>query len=250
MNVKNEIKAFNKECEPFYIVDHDDNSFSLCLSLSSLPSEYENFGQEAFNAFAVERGESVKDGYGRYNRGSGYDWQDACKKAFENHPNFNEIKFDSEAGGFFCYSYNLEALIDIGKKFKALAEDTEEFTKVITAGITKAEDEQAKYEKIRYKVMGRLLDHLGSSFDIKTIHGIIHLEPEEVNALVTGELETVIVGEKEMNAMEFLSQNAVGITKNLFAVNTYQLITDEADEQQRIQAQSEEENFGGMEQTM
>lgn len=250
MNIKNVIKGFNEECKPFYIVDHDDNSFSLCLSLSSLNSEYESFGQEAFNRFAEGRGEPVKDGYGRYNRGSGYDWQAACKKAFEKHPNFNEIKFDSEAGGFFCYSYNLEALKDIGKKFKALAEDTEEFTKVITAGITQAEDEQAKYEKIRYKVMGRLLDHLGSSFDVKTIHGIVHLEPEEVHALVTGELETVIIGDKEINAMEFLSQNAVGITKNLFAVNTYQLITDEAEEIQRHQAMTDNETEGITQQTM
>lgn len=250
MNMNKEIQAFNEECEPFYIVEHDDNSFSLCLSLSSLPSEHSDFGQEAFNTFAKERGEPIKDGYGRYNRGSGYDWQAACKKAFESHPNINDIKFDSEAGGFFCYSYNLEALKDIGKRFKTLAEDTEEFAKVISAGITQAEDEQAKYEKIRYKVMGRLLDHLGSSFDIKTVHGVIHLEPEEVHALVTGELETVIIEDKEMNAMDFLSQNAVGIAKNLFAVNTYQLITDEADDLQRTQAMNDEENFGGMEQTM
>ena len=93
MSKQNEIKAFNTECEPFYIVSHDDGSFSLCLSLSSLVDEYEDFGQEAFNAFATEQGEPVKDGYGRYNRGSGYDWQAACKKAFENHPNINDIKF-------------------------------------------------------------------------------------------------------------------------------------------------------------
>ena len=241
MSKQNEIKAFNTECEPFYIVSHDDGSFSLCLSLSSLTDEYEDFGQEAFNAFATERGEPVKDGYGRYNRGSGYDWQAACKKAFENHPNINDIKFDSEAGGFFCYSYNLEALKDIGKKFKALAEDTEEFTKVISSGIKQAEDEQAKFEKIRYKVMGRLLENLGSSFDIKTVDGIVHLEPEEVHALVTGELQTIIVGNREMDAMVFLSQNAVGISKNLFAENTYQLITDEAADLQRTQYQENEE---------
>lgn len=250
MSKQNEIKAFNTECKPFYIVSHDDGSFSLCLSLSSLSDEYEDFGQKAFNDFATERGEPVKDGYGRYNRGSGYDWQAACKKAFESHPNINEIKFDSEAGGFFCYSYNLEALKDIGKKFKDLAEDTEEFTMVISEGIKQAEDEQAKFEKIRYKVMGRLLENLGSSFDIKTVDGIVHLEPEEVHALVTGELQTIIVGNREMDAMVFLSQNAVGISKNLFAENTYQLITDEAADLQRTQYQENEETTDMTQQMM
>ena len=119
--------------------------------------------------------------------------------------------------------------------------DTEEFTKVISAGIKQVEDEQAKFEKILYKVMGRLLENLGSSFDIKTVDGIVHLEPEEVHALVTGELQTIIVGNREMDAMVFLSQNAVGISKNLFAENTYQLITDEAADLQRTQYQENEE---------
>ena len=98
--------------------------------------------------------------------------------------------------------------------------------------------------------MGRLLENLGSSFDIKTVDGIVHLEPEEVHALVTGELQTIIVGNREMDAMVFLSQNAVGISKNLFAENTYQLITDEAADLQRTQYQENEETTDMTQQMM
>lgn len=243
MSLQKEINAFNTECKPFYIVSHDDGNFSLCLVCSSLSSEYKDYGQEAFNRYAKGKGEPIKDAQGFYNHGSGYEWQAAFKKAFQDEPNINKISYDSELGGFFCYSNNLDILKYFGRRFKALVEDTEAFTKVVSAGLNQAEEERAKFEKIRYKIMGRLLEHLGSCFDIKTVDGIVHLEPEEAHALVTGELQTIIVGSKEMDAMIFLSQNAVGISKNLFAENTYQLITDEAANMQRSQFQASEETI-------
>ena len=84
LSKQREIKAFNTECEPFYIVSHDDGSFSLCLACSSLSSEYKDYGQEAFNRYAKEKGEPIKDAQGFYNRGSGYEWQAAFKKAFSD----------------------------------------------------------------------------------------------------------------------------------------------------------------------
>ena len=49
MDISQQIKKFDEENKPFYMVDHGDGEYSLCLPLSSLKGEYDDFGQEAFN---------------------------------------------------------------------------------------------------------------------------------------------------------------------------------------------------------
>ncbi|MBD5555294.1 MAG: hypothetical protein HDQ95_08150 [Roseburia sp.] len=53
MDVKQRINKFNTENRPFYIVDHENGEYSLYLALSFLEGEYEDFGQEAFNRYAI-----------------------------------------------------------------------------------------------------------------------------------------------------------------------------------------------------
>ena len=53
------IERFNQENDPFYLVNHGDNSVSLCLELSFLSDEYMDFGQYAFNAYAKEIGDPI-----------------------------------------------------------------------------------------------------------------------------------------------------------------------------------------------
>ena len=86
VNNKQRIKMFNDQNPPFYIVDHDDGEFSLCLALSFMPKEYEAFGQEAFNQYAMQIGDPIED-RGLYTHGDGYEWESVFKKAFENDSN-------------------------------------------------------------------------------------------------------------------------------------------------------------------
>lgn len=104
MSVKERIEAFNEENRPFYIVDHDAGKFSLCLPLDFLHEEYEDFGQAAFDAYAIEIGEPPVDSRGFHTHGNGYEWESAFHQTFADDPNIDKILFDCEAGGFFCYA--------------------------------------------------------------------------------------------------------------------------------------------------
>ena len=72
MDIKQQIKKFDAENKPFYMVYHGDGEYSLCLPLSLLKGEYNDFGQEAFNQYAIWAGESVTDGR-FYTHGDGYE---------------------------------------------------------------------------------------------------------------------------------------------------------------------------------
>ena len=45
MDIKQQITKFDEENKPFYMVDHGDGIYSLCLPLSSLNGEYYDFKQ-------------------------------------------------------------------------------------------------------------------------------------------------------------------------------------------------------------
>ena len=120
MNTQEQIEAFNQANPPFYIVDHEDGSFSLCLPLDFLTNEYRDYCQEAFDAYAVEIGEPPVDQHGSIAYGNGYDWEAAFQEAFKDDPNIGKIVFDCELGGFFCYADDLSLIEDFGKRFKEI----------------------------------------------------------------------------------------------------------------------------------
>ena len=99
MDIRQQIEKFDAENKPFYMVDHEDGVYSLCLPLSSLKGEYYDFKQEAFNQYAIRAGEPVTDGR-FYTHGDGYEWEYVFAKAFEGEENLKKISFDCEAGGF------------------------------------------------------------------------------------------------------------------------------------------------------
>ena len=102
IEIKQRIKNFNQENAPFYIVDHDNGEFSLCLPLDLLSEEYDQYCQDAFDVYAAEIGESAYSENGLKTHGSGYEWEAAFCETFKEEPNIKNILFDSEAGGFFC----------------------------------------------------------------------------------------------------------------------------------------------------
>lgn len=91
MDIKQRINRFNTENRPFYIVDHGNGRYSLCLAFSSLEGEYKGFGQDAFNRYAQESGEPVMDSRGMFTHGSGYEWQTVFEKCFEDDPKIGRI---------------------------------------------------------------------------------------------------------------------------------------------------------------
>lgn len=48
MDIQQQIKKFDEDNKPFYLVDHKDGEYRLCLPLSSLKGEFSDFGQETF----------------------------------------------------------------------------------------------------------------------------------------------------------------------------------------------------------
>lgn len=228
MNIQKEIEQFNGENRPFYIVAHDNGTFSLCLSLSLLRDQYEDYGQAAFNAYAEEMGEPVMDSYGLYTHGNGYEWEAVFRKAFEKDPNLGQIRFDCEAGGFFCSTKNLFVLKDLGSRFKALAEDTGKFTQIVSEGIQAREKQRQEFAEVEYKIKGRLMRHPDASFLIRTVWGDVRLTPDNIRGLLDGSTDTILVGGQHIQAREFLMQDAYCIQPDLFHRNTYQVITNDA----------------------
>ena len=51
MENERRIKGFNRENRPFYIVDHDDGTFSLCLPIDLFNGQYADYCQTAFDNY-------------------------------------------------------------------------------------------------------------------------------------------------------------------------------------------------------
>ena len=139
METTGRITAFNNANEPFYIVEHSDGKFSLCLPLDMLPDEYYPYCQEAFDAYAEEIGASKLQLSGGHRFGDGYDWQAAFTQAFAGEPNMEKISFDCEASGFFCTCHDLAILEQYGATFREICTDTERFIPIVSQGIQRME---------------------------------------------------------------------------------------------------------------
>lgn len=239
--VNKTIEEFNEANQPFYIVDHENGEYSLCLAFSFLRGDLKDYGQEAFNAYAREIGDPVADARGFYTHGDGYEWEAVFRKAFENDPKISEIEYDCEAGGFFCYSKDLSTLADFGSRFKALVDDTEKFTRIVSEGIKAEEQQQKAFDEIKNKVKGRLISNKESHFNIRTIHGDIHLSPGDIKDIMEGSVERITVGDTIMPIDDFLMQDATKIQADFFNPNTFQLITNDAFEQQEQQSVLDEQ---------
>lgn len=247
MDIQKAIREFDEACRPFYLVDHENGTFSLCLAFTFLEEDY---GQEAFNAYSREIGAPVKDNFGYYSHGNGYEWEAAFKEAFKSDPNIEKVKFDCEAGGFFCYCNDLFLLMNYGSRFKALVDDQEAFTKVVSNGIKAYEKQRDEFAKIEFKILGRLTRNPESNFMIRTVQGDVRLTPGDIKGLLDGSVDTILVGGHHIKAEDFLMQDAYHIQPDLFDRNTYQLITNEAKELQEHQSEDEDQSFQNTQQMM
>lgn len=150
------IRAFNESNAPFYLVDHTDE-VSLCCVFHPMPDSVFSLGQEAFNRYAERIGDPVKDEYGLFTHGSGYEWEYVFRKAFENDPNIGKVSFDCEAGGFFCYGESVDMMADFGRRFRQILNDTDSLTELICKAVPEGEQREAELEQLRSTVRGFLI---------------------------------------------------------------------------------------------
>lgn len=231
MNTEARIQAFNDANRPFYIVAHDDGKFSLCLPLDFLGEDFDLYCQSAFDAYAAEVGDPLLTERGLRTHGNGYEWEAAFRQAFEGDPNLEKIFFDCEAGGFFCTAGSLELLEDYGSRFKAICEDAEKFTPIVSQGIRKAEAWEKEQERLMRTVRGQLLRRPTASFEIMTPEGNVRLTPEDTKKLIDGEMPLVKIGDTIFASQELLDQEVTGIQSDLFDPNLVRMKTEEASEQ-------------------
>lgn len=138
---KEMIDQFNADNAPFYIVDHDNGEYSLCLPFSFINDKYKDFGQAAFNRYAERIGEEPVTERGYYTHGNGYEWETVFRKVFENDPQIGEIRFDCELSGFFCYAKSLETVADFGHRFRELCMDESAFSDLVYDALTENENQ-------------------------------------------------------------------------------------------------------------
>ena len=225
MENERRIKEFNRENRPFYIVDHDDGTFSLCLPLDMLNGQYADYCQTAFDRYAKSIGEPTTTPIGLKTHGNGYEWEAAFRQAFRNDPNISRVLFDCEAGGFFCSCDDLDILEDFGIRFKDVCEDTDRFTEVITEGIQFQEAWEKEQEQLMKTVKGQLMKHPSAVFEIKTPDGDIRISPNDIKLLLSGEMNTVVIDGCHYAAFELLDQEVVGMQTDIFDDNLIRMKT-------------------------
>lgn len=189
MTVEERILQFGEKNPPFYLCDHDNGKYSLCLPLSFFSGPFENYGQEAFNRYALSVGDPVKSN-GFYTHGSGYEWEAVFRKVFEQEPGLQEIDFDCEAGGFFCYCNDLKLLEDFGARFRAVCEDHTQFPDVVQEALSEAE-QQAEYDQKHRTVKWCINGASRSSMEIVTPDQHLYIVAGQGRNLLKGKNITV-----------------------------------------------------------
>ena len=223
MTIKERITRFGKENYPFYLVEHDDGTYSLCLVRDFLPGEDADYGQYAFDAYAVQNGEPAVTKSGLYTHGNGYEWGYVFAKAFHQEPGFGKISFDCECGGFFCYTTELDLLEDYGKRFKQLVEDKEGFTRLVSEALKEEELLREEQEKLDSQVRGFLMRHRRSDIDMLTPYGRFLLTAKVSQNLLSGKLKEIRIGEAVLSAEEFLSMTVTAAREDLLEPGYFQM---------------------------
>ena len=227
MQIIERIEAFNKESKPFYIVNHSDGKFSLCLPLDMLPEEYYPYCQEAFDAYAEEIGASKLQLSGGNRFGDGYDWQAAFTQAFAGDPDMEKISFDCEASGFFCGCDDLDMLEQYGAKFREICTDTARFTPIVSQGIRSMEQRMKEQDRLMKTVRGQLMGKPKAVFHIMTPDGTVTLHPADTKELLDGTRTTIDIDGVHYAAFELLDQKVAASQTDLFNDNCIRMKTEE-----------------------
>lgn len=140
-SLESRIYEMNRKLEPFSLSDYGNGQYGLSLPFTFLQEPYDNYGQKAFDQYAKGHGEPVKDRYGLYTHGNGYEWEQVFRTAFQEKPELENVTFDCEAGGFYCYSHSLSTLEHLGMEFKAICENGPEFQSLVEKALSGDQEE-------------------------------------------------------------------------------------------------------------
>lgn len=222
------IEEFNKSHPPFTIMNNEDGQYSLSIMLSFLKEEYKNYCQESFDNYTRER-EFDED----YTRGSGYDWEKAFHKAFENDPNIKLIEFDCESGGFYCNCQDLSILIDFGHRFKEICEDNAKFTPIVFAALDNEDEYDSNKQKWERTIYNRLLRHPLGRFDIRTPDGDFFVDAGMGRQLIEGNQPTITSsnGTATLDTEDFLAMKITEMQRDLLDRNHFQYLAEHNPEQ-------------------
>ena len=229
MTVEQKIAKFSRENEPFYISDYN-GSYTLCHNFFS--QESIDFCQSAFDRYAKSVGDPLTTKYGLRTHGSGYEWEYAFRKAFENDPEIGQISYDSEGDGFYCYSRNLDLMIRLGEQFREICKDEDAFYTLLTKAIPEGERMTAESIHLGKTFKGFLMDNPDADIDVKTPMGRLHITPETGNQLLNGNITEVIGNGFKIAAQELLDMKTGKKNLDLFEDNHYQVAVDYFDEQE------------------
>lgn len=186
--------------------------------------EHKNFGQEAFDRYALEIGDPVMDG-GMFTHGTGYEWQAVFEKAFEGDPESGSIDYDCEVGGFFCYAKSLSVLEDLGARFRAVCMDEEKFTELVSTALKEREEKERQDEEMRHTLRGVFAERPQNIIDVMTPDGFLQLTADQRQQLLSGELKTVIIGDLEVDAEYLLDQKIANVNYDFWGNGNYQIQT-------------------------
>ena len=130
-----EIQTVNEAIHPFDIQMRALGDYYLALRFSFFEGEDAGYGQDAFDAYAASKGEEPVDEHGCHARGSGYDWDKVFQYALKDTPSFEKLKFNSEAGCFFCDCADLDVLKDCAVTMKGIVKDHERFAELVRSAL-------------------------------------------------------------------------------------------------------------------
>ena len=133
---RNELAEINKRISPFDISVYENGKYTLALRFSFFDGEYKDYGQAAFDGFAISNGEAAQDDLGLNNYGSGYDWEKVFKLVTKDIPGAEQIEYNSEAGCFFVNCDEYETIKACGERMKEVCDDSERFAAVVKEALT------------------------------------------------------------------------------------------------------------------
>lgn len=220
MNTQRIIEKFNKENSPFYLVNLG-KEYGLCLLHGGTPTAAAEFGQYAFDHYAESVGKPVEEN-GWLTYGDGYDWERVFKKAFEDEPSLSKLNFDCESSGFFCDSKDLSVIESLGRRFKTMCENHDEFIKLVESAMSEAEAElqSGTSEQEDYINVRRFIEqHPNSAFKMLTPMGYISLNSEQVSKMLSGEQVIAFFGAKRVENM-INAEDILSLPVNYWRIET------------------------------
>lgn len=184
---KEEIQNINEQIRPFDIQMRALGDYYLALRFSFFEGPDAEYGQDAFDAYAVSKGESPVNEYGLHIHGNGYEWDEVFKYAFKDTPGYEKLTFDSEAGCFFCDCDDLDLLKTCAMTMKQLCESNH-FAELVQNALDQSSRQNAESQESGEKMQfcGKTVERIAvSSYRSSPVCMALELKSGEGSDVIT-----------------------------------------------------------------